>query len=52
MTAFRTQILAFADLLNAVLSGRSLEILPVLEKRGVRVSRSVTRIRRVEELYE
>ena len=35
----------------AFLSDRSLEILPVLEKRGVPVSRSVTRIRRVEELY-
>lgn len=36
----------------AFLSERSLEILPVLEKRGVPVSRSVTRIRRVEELYQ
>ena len=35
----------------AFLSDRSLEILPVLEKHGVPVSRSVTRIRRVEELY-
>jgi hypothetical protein len=35
----------------AFLSYRSLEILALLEKRGVPVSRAVTRIRRVEELY-
>ena len=35
----------------AFLSDRSLEILPVLVKHGVPVSRAVTRIRRVEELY-
>jgi hypothetical protein len=35
----------------AFLSDSSLEILPLLEKRGVPVNRAVTRIRRVEELY-
>jgi hypothetical protein len=35
----------------AFLSDRSMEILPLLEKRGVPVNRAVTRIRRVEELY-
>lgn len=36
----------------AFLSDRSSAILPVLEKHGVPVNRSVTRIRRVEELYK
>lgn len=36
----------------AFLSERSREILPALEKHGVPVSRSVTRIRRVEELFQ
>ncbi len=35
----------------AFLSEHSLRILPVLEKHGVPVNRSVTQIRRVEELY-
>jgi|HubBroStandDraft_1064217.scaffolds.fasta_scaffold01749_5 hypothetical protein len=35
----------------AFLSDRSGQILPVLEKHGVQVDRTVTRIRRVEELY-
>jgi len=34
------------------LSDRSSQILPVLERRGVPVNRSVTRIRRVDELYD
>ncbi len=36
----------------AFLSERSSEILPLLETHGVRISRSVTQIRRVEELYQ
>jgi hypothetical protein len=36
----------------AFLSERSPEILPLLEKHGVQVSRTVIRIRRVEELYQ
>src|SRR5580698_2954684 len=36
----------------AFLSDKSLVILPVLEEHGVQVSRTVTRIRRVEELYQ
>lgn len=36
----------------AFLTERSLAILPLLEKRGVPVNRSVTRIRRVRELYQ
>jgi hypothetical protein len=36
----------------AFLSERNLAILPLLEKHGVPVNRSVTRIRRVRELYQ
>ena len=36
----------------AFLSERTGQILPVFEKHGVPVSRAVTRIRRVEELYQ
>lgn len=36
----------------AFLSDRYSHILPVLEKHGVQISRSVTQIRRVDELYE
>lgn len=36
----------------AFLSDRSSQILPVFEKHGVQVNRAVTRIRRVEELYQ
>jgi hypothetical protein len=36
----------------AFLSDRTSQILPVLEKHGVPVDKSVTRIRRVEELYQ
>jgi hypothetical protein len=36
----------------AFLSDRSREILPLLQKHGVQVNRSVTAIRRVEELYK
>ena len=36
----------------AFLSDRTSQILPVFEKHGVPVNRSVTKIRRVEELYQ
>ncbi len=36
----------------AFLSDRTSQILPVLEKHGVQVNKAVTRIRRVEELYQ
>ncbi len=36
----------------AFLSDRSSQILPVFEKHGVQVNRVVTKIRRVEELYQ
>jgi hypothetical protein len=36
----------------AFLSDRTSQILPVLEKHGVQVNKVVTRIRRVEELYQ
>jgi hypothetical protein len=36
----------------AFLSDRTSQILPVLEEHGVQVNRSVTRIKRVEELYK
>jgi hypothetical protein len=36
----------------AFLSDRTSQILPVFERHGVPVNRSVTRIRRVEELYQ
>jgi hypothetical protein len=36
----------------AFLSERSQKILPLLERHGVPVNRSVTRIRRVDELYQ